>query len=91
MESKEIIKKTLQEQLRDKSRDELIDIIVDMSSVHIITRAAVAMASAFGKSCTSEVRTDLQSIVNQAASTIADTDNLDCQVCKIDIPYPPLK
>lgn len=38
MEPKEIIKKRLQEKLDSKSREELIDIIVDMSSVCLIAK-----------------------------------------------------
>lgn len=38
MEPKEVVKKILQEKLDSKSREELIDIIVDMSSVYLLAK-----------------------------------------------------
>lgn len=86
MEAKEVIKKTLREKLEGLSKDELIDIIADMSSVYVLARAAGAMAQTMGAIVHSEVRTDLQSIANNVASTLANRDFRNAEVCKIDIP-----
>lgn len=55
METKEIIKNLLREKLESKSKDELLDIIVDMSSVYII-----AINSGFLKSISEASESDLK-------------------------------
>lgn len=74
MEPKEIIKNVLRERLEDKSRDELIDIIVDMSSVYII-----AINSGFLKSISETSESGLKSIADKVQSTITNTDKSNCQ------------
>ena len=53
MEPKEVVKKILQEKLDSKSREELIDIIVDILSVYIIAKSSGFLKSIFESSCNS--------------------------------------
>ena len=50
MEPKVELKNKLLEKLQDKSKDELIDIIADMSRVYVMIRAAGAIALALDES-----------------------------------------
>lgn len=84
METKEVIKNELREKMKDLSKDDLIDIIADMSSIYVMGRVAAVWASAMGISSTPNVRTDLQSIASSVASSLADKENLNFQVCEID-------
>lgn len=84
METKEVLKNALKEKMKNLSKDDLIDIIADMSSLYVMTRVAAACASAMGISSTPDVRTDLESIASSVASTLANKELLDRQVCELD-------
>ena len=89
MEPKEVIKNAVRERLEDKSRDELIDLIVDMSAVYILSIASGFLKSISEASCNTE--SGLNIVENKIASTLANTDKLNCQVCEIDTSFSPLK
>lgn len=72
MEPKEIIKNALRERLEDKSRDELIDLIVDMSAVYILSITSGFLKSISEASCNSEPV--LKNMENKIASTLANTE-----------------
>jgi len=84
METKEVLKNALREKMKDLSKDDLIDIIADMSSIYVMSRVAAAWVSAMGVSSTPDVRTDLESIASSVASSLANKENLNFQVCEID-------
>lgn len=65
MKQKEIIKNALMEKLKELSKDELVDIISDLSSLYIMSHALRRDAYPMGVAeCGCELRTDLQDIIN---------------------------
>lgn len=71
MEPKVELKNKLLEKLQDKSKDELIDIIADMSRVYVMIRAAGAIALALDESKRTETNLDSHSIIDDVASIIS--------------------
>ena len=86
MTQKEIIKNALREKLKELSKEELINIIADISAGFVLARmnvlSAMNMMSADPSSC--EVRTDLSEAINAVATNIANRKYMNQQVCSVD-------
>ena len=65
MKQKEVVKNALRERLKELSKDELIDIISELSSLYVMSHALRRDAYPMGVAeCGCELRTDLQDIIN---------------------------
>ena len=65
MKPKEIIKNALRDKLKELSKEELVDIISELSSLYVMSHALRRDAYPMGVAeCGSELRTDLQDIID---------------------------
>ena len=65
MKPKEIIKNALREKLKELSKEELVDIISELSSLYVMSHALRRDAYPMGiAECGCELRTDLQDIID---------------------------
>lgn len=80
MEAKEVIKDAVREKLLQLSKEELIDIIADLSSVYISSQVFAGAASALSSLKT----TGFGELINATTSNIAKHEFSNHQVCKAD-------
>lgn len=65
MKPKEIIKNALREKLKELSKEELVDIISELSALYVMSHALRRDAYPMGiAECGCELRTDLQDIID---------------------------
>ena len=84
MVTKDAIKNVMQEKLQHLSKEELIDVISELSSVYIMARIFGVSVSVMSPSNSSVVRTDLSDIINKTASSLANRELAKMQVCEDD-------
>ena len=84
MVTKDAIKNVMQEKLQHLSKEELIDVISDLSSVYIMTRIFGVSVSVMSPSNSSVVRTDLSDIINKTASSLANRELAKMQAFEDD-------
>lgn len=84
MVTKDAIKNVMQEKLQHLSKEELIDVISELSSVYIMARIFGVSVSVMGSSNSNVVRTDLSDIINKTASSLANRELAKMQSCAVD-------
>lgn len=84
MVTKDAIKNVMQEKLQHLSKEELIDVISELSSVYIMARIFGVSVSVMSSSNSSVVRTDLSDIINKTASSLANRELAKMQSCDVD-------
>lgn len=84
MVTKDAIKNVMQEKLQHLSKEELIDVISELSSVYIMARIFGVSVSVMSSSNSSVVRTDLSDIINKTASSLANRELAKMQSCAVD-------
>lgn len=84
MVTKDAIKNVMQEKLLHLSKEELIDVISELSSVYIMARIFGVSVSVMSPSNSSVVRTDLSDIINKTASSLANRELAKMQSCEDD-------
>lgn len=81
METKEVIKNALREKLQHLSKEELIDIIADLSAGYVAVRVFAEVASKLSSFKPTE---GFGEIINATASKINKQDFSNQQDCKVD-------
>lgn len=83
MGTKEMIKNVMQEKLRHLSKEELIDIISDLSAVYIVGKA-FCLASVLSPSNTGAIRTDLVDMINSTVTNLSNRKPDGKFVCQVN-------